>query len=44
MTYKDFEQEVMVMASASQSALEKLRIQAEHGTEALKAVENKLVL
>tara|TARA_E500000305_G_C3984885_1_gene218817 strand:- start:275 stop:793 length:519 start_codon:yes stop_codon:yes gene_type:complete len=44
MSYKDFQQEVMVMASACQSALEKLRIQAEHGTDALRAVENKLVL
>jgi len=44
MTYKDFQQEVMVMASACQSALEKLRIQAEHGTDALRAVETKLVL
>jgi len=44
MRYKDFQQEVMVMASACQSALEKLRIQAEHGTAALRAVEDKLVL
>lgn len=44
MTYKEFQQEVMVMASACQSALEKLRIQAEHGVDAVKAVEDKLIL
>jgi len=44
LTLKEFKQEVLVMASACQSALEKLRIQAEHGTDALRAVEDKLVL
>jgi hypothetical protein len=44
LTMDQFEEEIGMMAASSQSALEKLRIHAEHGLSAMRAVEDRLVL
>lgn len=40
LTMKIFEQELMMMTAACQRALIKLKVQAEHGVEAVKAVDS----